>query len=120
MLDMGFDQRAQEPLTLRYAGMTELQASYMPYLHRGGLFIATARRYRLGDAVVASLSLAGHFDQLPISGQVVWLTPQGAQGNRAAGVGIQFAADEAGQQARQLIENLLAQHGLPAVASYTM
>ncbi len=120
MLDMGLDQRVQGPLALRFAGLTELQAGYMPYLRHGGIFVATARRYRLGDAVAATLSLPGHFDQLPISGEVAWITPTGAQGNRAAGVGIHFSSDETVQHARLLIEGLLAQHGLPAVASYTM
>ncbi|MHC1479220.1 PilZ domain-containing protein [Frateuria aurantia] len=119
-MDMGFDQRTQGPLNLRFAGLTELQASYMPYLHRGGLFIATGRRYRLGESVAATLSLAGHFEQLQIVGDVVWITPAGAQGNRAAGVGVHFSADEAVQHGRLLIEGLLAQHGLPMVASYTM
>ena len=119
-METGFDQRTQGPLALRFAGMTQLQASYMPYLRRGGLFIATGRRYRLGDPVAASVSLADHFEQLPVHGEVAWITPPGAQGNRIPGVGIQFSGDEAVQNVRALIEGLLTQHGLPTVTSNTM
>jgi type IV pilus assembly protein PilZ len=38
----------------------------------------------------------------------VWVTPTGAQGNRAAGVGVQFADSSEGEVVRNKIETLLA------------
>ena len=29
--------------------------------------------------------------KVPINGRVVWVTPKGAQGNRQAGIGVQFS-----------------------------
>ena len=41
-------------------------------------------------------------------GKVVWVTPPGAQGNRTAGVGVQFADSSEGEVVRNRIETLLA------------
>ena len=40
-------------------------------------------------------------------GKIIWITPKGAQGNRAAGVGVQFSPQDQGQ-ARGKIETHLA------------
>jgi type IV pilus assembly protein PilZ len=47
-------------------------------------------------------------DRLPVAGKVVWVTPAGAQGNRAAGIGVQFADSAEGEAVRSRIETLLA------------
>jgi len=39
---------------------------------------------------------------------VVWITPIGAQGNRTAGIGVQFNDSTDGEAARGRIESLLA------------
>jgi type IV pilus assembly protein PilZ len=44
---------------------------------------------------------------LPIAGKVVWITPPGAEGNHAVGIGIQFGPQDKGA-ARRTIETLLA------------
>ena len=41
-----------------------------------------------------------------MAGKVVWITPQGAQGNRSAGIGVQFSDQD--DTARRTIENHLA------------
>ena len=43
----------------------------------------------------------------PIAGRVVWVTPKGAQGNRTAGIGVQFSELDKGQT-KNTIENFLA------------
>ena len=63
----------------------------MPFLKGGGIFIPTNRRYTLGDEVFLLLSLPEDKDRLPVAGKVVWITPPGSQGNRAAGIGVQFS-----------------------------
>jgi type IV pilus assembly protein PilZ len=44
-------------------------------------------------------------EKIPIAGRVVWITPAGAQGNRQAGIGVQFSEQDAAANAK--IENHL-------------
>ena len=67
----------------------------MSFLRNGGLFIQTSQEYRLGDEVLVLLKLLDQPEKLPVSGTVVWITPQGAQGNRPAGIGIEFSEEDA-------------------------
>ena len=39
-------------------------------------------------------------DKLPVAGRVVWITPEGAQGNRQAGIGIEFSDQDVGITAK--------------------
>ena len=66
-----------------------LYAAYMPFLKKGGLFIPTTKSYVLNDDVFMLLKLMDE-EKIPVSGRVVWITPKGAQGNRAVGIGVQF------------------------------
>jgi type IV pilus assembly protein PilZ len=63
----------------------------MPFLRNGGLFIPTNKRFTLGDEVFVLLALMDEAEKIPITGTVVWVTPKGAQGNRQAGIGVQFS-----------------------------
>ena len=40
-------------------------------------------------------------------GRIIWLTPNGAQGNRTAGIGVQFSELDKGQT-KNKVENYLA------------
>jgi type IV pilus assembly protein PilZ len=44
----------------------------------------------------------------PVAATVVWVTPNGAQGGKAQGVGLQFSSDDAGKALRGRIETILA------------
>jgi type IV pilus assembly protein PilZ len=68
-----------------------LYAAYMPFLRNGGLFIRTNKRFTLGEEVFVLLALMDEAEKIPITGTVVWVTPKGAQGNRQAGIGVQFS-----------------------------
>ena len=94
-------------LSLNIKEKSALYAAFMPHLRHGGIFIPTNRAYRLGDQVYMLLSLMDDPTKLPVAGTVAWITPQGAQGNRQQGIGVQFSADESGLSARRKIENLL-------------
>ncbi|MEN1926984.1 PilZ domain-containing protein [Luteimonas sp. MJ293] len=85
-----------------------LYNAYMPYLKHGGIFVPTPKRYFLGDEVFVLLTLPETQDRVPVAGKVVWVTPVGAQGNRTAGVGVQFADSNEGEAAKGRIETLLA------------
>ena len=83
-----------------------LYANYMPFLKNGGLFISTKKDYVLGDEVFMLLNLMEEPEKIPVAGKVVWITPKGAQGTRAAGIGVQF--NEQDDVARSKIETYLA------------
>ena len=68
-----------------------MYAAYMPFLRNGGLFIPTNKRFTLGEEVFVLLALMDEAEKIPITGTVVWVTPKGAQGNRQAGIGVQFS-----------------------------
>ena len=94
-------------LSLSIRDKSALYASYMPFVKNGGLFIPTSKSYKLGDEVFMLLTLMEDKEKMPIAGKIVWVTPKGAQGNRTAGIGVQFSDLDKGQT-RTKIENVLA------------
>ena len=94
-------------LSLSIKDKASLYASYMPYIKNGGLFIPTNKTYSLGDEVFMLLTLMENNDRLPVAGKIIWMTPPGAQGNRATGIGVQFSPQDKGQT-RAKIETHLA------------
>ncbi|NWG39951.1 MAG: PilZ domain-containing protein [Hydrogenophilaceae bacterium] len=94
-------------LSLSIKEKSALFAAYMPFIKGGGLFIPTNKAYKLGEEVYMLLSLMEDPAKLPVSGKVVWITPASAHAGRAQGIGVQFAANESGNSARNKIEGLL-------------
>lgn len=94
-------------LSLTIKDKSALYAAYMPFVRNGGLFIPTNKNYGLGDEVFMLLTLMEDTEKLPVAGKIVWITPKGAQGNRAAGIGVQFSEQDGGA-ARTKIETYLA------------
>jgi type IV pilus assembly protein PilZ len=95
-------------LSLAVKDKAQLYSAYMPYLKSGGIFVPTTRRYFLGDEVFLLLTLPESSERLPVAGKVIWVTPTGAQGNRTAGIGVQFADSSEGETVKGKIETLLA------------
>jgi len=93
-------------LSLTIKDKAVLYSAYMPFLDHGGLFVPTNKSYDIGDEVFMLLTLMDEVEKIPISGRVVWVTPRGAQGNRTAGIGVQFSEQDATANAK--IENHLA------------
>jgi type IV pilus assembly protein PilZ len=93
-------------LSLAIKDKAVLYAAYMPFIQNGGLFIPTKKEYELGDEVFMLLNLMDEAEKIPVAGKVVWITPKGAQGNRAAGIGVQF--NDQDDAARSKIETYLA------------
>lgn len=83
-------------LSLSIKDKASLYAAYMPYVKNGGLFIPTNKTYKLGDEVFMLLSLMEDGERLPVAGKIIWMTPLGAQDNRAQGVGVQFSPQDKG------------------------
>jgi|PlaIllAssembly_1097288.scaffolds.fasta_scaffold121994_1 type IV pilus assembly protein PilZ len=98
--------RAHQILTLTIKDKNALYAAYMPFISNGGLFIPTSRKYQLGDEVFMLLTLMEDQERIPVAGKVVWITPVGAEGNRQAGIGVQFSDQDNGQT-RARIEGFL-------------
>jgi type IV pilus assembly protein PilZ len=101
----GRDPRQGISLSIR--NKSALYASYMPFIKNGGLFIPTAIPYNLGDEVFMLLSLMESKEKLPVAGRIVWITPKGSQGNKTAGIGVQFSELDKGAT-RSKIEKQLA------------
>ena len=93
-------------LSLTIKDKAVLYSAYMPFLTNGGLFVPTNKLYDIGDEVFMLLTLMDEPEKIPIAGTVVWVTPRGAQGNRTAGIGVQFSEQDAAANAK--IENHLA------------
>lgn len=84
-----------------------LYDAYMPFISNGGLFVRTEQQYKIGDEIFVVIQLVEAGEKLAVAGKVVWITPKGATGKRAQGVGIQFGPkDNGGTQGK--IETILA------------
>jgi type IV pilus assembly protein PilZ len=105
---MGGAGARQGILSLAIKDKAALYNAYMPFVKGGGIFVPTVKRFALGDEVFILLTLMEEKDRLPVAGKVVWITPGGAQGNRAAGIGVQFADTAEAEQVKGKIETFLA------------
>lgn len=84
-----------------------LYAAYIPLFVEGGIFIPTAREYKLGDDIYVLLSLPEDPQRYPVAGKVAWVTPAKSAGSRTQGVGIQFPKDEKSKLLKVKIEEIL-------------
>jgi len=94
-------------LSLAIKDKGALYAAYMPFLQGGGIFIPSNKPYMIGDEVFMLLTLMDETEKMPVVGRVAWINPVGAQGNRIAGIGVQFT-DKDGEAVRNKIETYLA------------
>lgn len=70
-----------------------LYMAYMPFLRGGGLFVRSNQILPLGTDVVLSINLLNEPDAYKINAKVAWITPRGSQGNKPAGLGLQFIGE---------------------------
>lgn len=94
-------------LSLTIKDENALYAAYMQFVKNGGLFIPTNKKYKIGDEVFMLLTLMDETERIPVAGKIIWVTPIGAEGNKAAGVGVQFSEQDGGMT-RNKIEGYLA------------
>lgn len=92
---------------LTFRDKSVLYAAYMPFIKGGGLFLPSNDQYKLGDQLKLVLHLMDETERFPLNGKVIWITPNGSQGNRSVGVGIQFEGEE-GEVVKNKIETYLA------------
>ncbi|MEW7847270.1 PilZ domain-containing protein [Massilia aurea] len=107
-------------LSLAIKEKAALYAAYMPFLRNGGMFVPTSKPYHIGDEIYLILALMDDPNKYPIAGTVAWITPTGANNNKAQGIGVHFPADESGQRARQRIEEILGAALRSSRATHTL
>lgn len=94
-------------MTASFPTESVLYLAYMPFVSGGGLFIKTTEQYSIGDKLLLEVQLLSDPTPHEVHVKVVWITPQDAQGNRPAGVGVQFSGSNA-RFLRQKIEAYLS------------
>lgn len=99
--------QAPHVVNLSIPDKATLHAAYMPWLKRGGLFFASRGQHQLREEVLLSLTLLDGAQKLTVTGQVAWISPRGSSGKRAAGIGVHFSEEDAGESQTK-IETLLA------------
>lgn len=105
-MDTGSIGEQQRILSVVINDKNALYAAFMPFVKNGGLFMPSSKHYAIGDEIFLLLRLMDEPERLPVAGKVIWITPAGAEGNRAIGVGIQFSDQDKGV-ARRKIEDYL-------------
>ncbi|BCA92185.1 MULTISPECIES: PilZ domain-containing protein [Halomonadaceae] len=109
---------AQKALSLTIPDVPTLLSAYMPFLDRGGIFVPTKTLYSLGQPVVLLLTLPGESERLSVTGQVIWISPEGVSGRRLPGIGVHFSQQD--YSVRDRIETLLAGQLDKAPPSFTL
>ncbi|HZW14391.1 MAG TPA: PilZ domain-containing protein [Noviherbaspirillum sp.] len=107
-------------LSLPIKEKAALYAAYMPFLTNGGIFVPTNKSYKVGDEIYLILTLMDDPTKYPIAGKVAWVTPAGANNNKAQGIGVHFSADDSGQRVKLRIEELLGAALRSSRATHTL
>jgi len=85
-----------------------LYAAWIPLLKGGGIFVPSNRTHALGEEVLVLLSLLDDPNKIPLQGNVAWINPAHAAGNRPQGIGVQLQDNDVGRELRKKVEGLLA------------
>ena len=107
-------------LSLPIKEKAALYAAYMPFLTNGGIFVPTNKSYKIGDEIYLILTMMDDPTKYPIAGKVAWVTPAGANNNKAQGIGVHFSADDSGQRVKLRIEELLGAALRSSRATHTL
>ena len=107
-------------LSLAIKEKAALYAAYMPFLKHGGMFVPTVKPYKIGDEIYLILALMDDPNKYPIAGKVAWITPAGANNNKAQGIGVHFPDDETGHRAKLRIEEILGAALRSSRATHTL
>ncbi|WP_269914832.1 PilZ domain-containing protein [Acinetobacter sp. HY1485] len=83
-----------------------LQASYMPFVTGGGLFIPSKLDVKLGEERFVIATLPEQAQKIPLTGKVIWINAR-ATGTKPQGFAIQLTGEK-GAYYRAEAEKLLA------------
>lgn len=106
-------------ITCAIKDVATLYASYMPFVHNGGIFVPSNRPHQIGEDVFVAFTLPDSQERYPLNGKVIWLN-QKSVGGRPQGFGMQIGTDINGNRIRNEIERLLAGSLESAQPTYTM
>ncbi|MCW5589988.1 MAG: PilZ domain-containing protein [Legionellales bacterium] len=106
-------------LALNIKDKAALYAAFMPFIKGGALFIATSQEFKLSDEISVVIQFMEETEKIQFIGRVIWITPRGAQGGRAAGVGVQIVEDKTGKLMKK-IETILAGSEKAERATHTL
>jgi type IV pilus assembly protein PilZ len=84
-----------------------LYAAFSPIIRGGSLFVPSHKEHRLGDEVILLLSMLDEPAKIPLVGQIAWINPPHAAGNRPQGIAVQLPDTDSGKALRSKIEGLL-------------
>lgn len=107
------------PLSIVIKDKAALYASYMCFIKGGALFIPTKKEFNQGDKVNLLITLLDDPERVNVVGTVVWITPPGAQGARAAGIGVQLEG-QTGKQLNDKIQTILPNNLQQSDPTHTM
>ena len=107
-------------LSLAIKEKAALYAAYMPFLKFGGVFVPTPKPYKIGDEIYLILALMDDPNKYAIAGKVAWITPPGANNNKAQGIGVHFPDDESGRRTKLRIEEILGAALRSSRATHTL
>jgi Tfp pilus assembly protein PilZ len=60
-------------LSVSIRELAVLNASYMPFLKNGGIFIPDSKQYEINDEVFLLQYILDEKEKIPVNGRVVWL-----------------------------------------------
>nr|WP_227515652.1 PilZ domain-containing protein [Acinetobacter qingfengensis] len=95
-----------------------LQASYMPYVAGGGLFVPSQQNVSMGQELLLIATLPEQSQKYALTGKVVWISPK-PNGNKPKGFAIQLSGEK-GLEFRQQAERILAGSLNADKPTYTM
>ena len=107
-----------EELTLGFSDNKELYRCYMPFFKNGGLFVRSARQYKMGQSLALSVTLPDALEPMVVTGKVAWVAPHGSQSANPAGIGVAFIDDKANLAGK--IEKLIGGMQNSTDPTYTM
>ncbi len=70
-----------------------LQASYMPFVQGGGLFVPSKQDVKMGEEVFVLATLPNQSQKIPLTGKVIWLSHKQV-GNKPQGFAIQLSGEK--------------------------
>lgn len=105
-------------LQLNIADRATLQASYMPFVQDGGLFIPTKQVVKMGEEVFILATLPNDSQKIPLKGKVIWISYK-QSGTKPQGFAIQLSGEK-GVYYKSEAEKLLAGSMTLAHSSFTM
>ena len=105
-------------LQVNIADRAALQASYMPYVQGGGLFVPTKQAVKMGEEVFVLATLPNQSQKIPLTGKVVWISYK-QTGMKPQGFAMQLSGEK-GNYYRMEAEKFLAGSMSADLPSFTM